>query len=172
MNANKPWSLFHWKTAILPKQPLLDPSFSIRQALIEEKEVATQVAILSLRMNTEWHEAALLATQAILEASKRAFTDHETTSCLVITHGKRIIGTSILDVRPEAPYHLLSGPWVLTEYRNRGFGSILLHASLQKLAEQGINEASGITVDQSTSARFIYPKFRGVKTLVPPPDFL
>lgn len=171
MIPNKPWSLFHWKTVTLPKPPRLASSFSIRAAFFDEKEVATQVAMLSLKMNTEWHEATLTVTSAILEGSKRAFVDNDTTSCLVITHGKRIIGVSMLDIRPEAPYHVLSGPWVLAEYRNRGFGSALLYASLEQLAKQGIQEVSGATYANSVSSRFVYSKFGGMKTLAAPPDF-
>ena len=171
MIATKPWSLFHWKTAALPKPLRLAHAFSIRTAFSDEKETATHVALLSLKMNTEWHEAHHTVTYAISEGSKRAFVDHDTTSCLVITHGKRIIGASMLDIRPEASYHLLSGPWVLAEYRNRGLGSALLYASIEQLAKEGIEEVAGITFSHSIAARFVYPKFSGMKIFVAPPHF-
>jgi GNAT superfamily N-acetyltransferase len=171
MISNTPWNLFHWKTVTLADRPQLGEPFSVRPACYDEKEMVKQVALLSLKMNTEWHDATMNASNAIHEAVKRAFIDNNTPSCLLIAHGHRIIGVSILDMRPEAPYHLLSGPWVLTEYRNRGFGSALLHASLEQLANQGITEVSGVTRGNTTSSRFVYPKFGGIMSLTAPPEF-
>jgi GNAT superfamily N-acetyltransferase len=171
MIANTPWNLFHWKTSKLHHPPQLEEPFSVRPASIHEKEMVTQVALLSLKMNTEWHDATIIATRAIHESKKRAFMDADVTSCLVIAHGQRIIGVSMLDLRPEAPSHLLSGPWVLTEYRNRGFGSALLYASLEQLAKHDLAEVCGITRGNTTSSRFVYPKFGGIMSLSTPPEF-
>lgn len=171
MIANTPWNRFQWKTTLSADRPTLGSPFLVRPAAPEEKEMVVQVALLSLKMNTEWHDATTLATTAIHEAKKRAFQDSDAPACLVVAHGQRIIGISMLDIRSEAPYHLLSGPWVLTEYRNRGFGSALLYASLEELARHGLTEVHGITRGNSTSARFVYPKFGGSMSLSAPPEF-
>jgi predicted N-acetyltransferase YhbS len=52
---------------------------------------------------------------------------------LVICHGQRIIGASALSTEMDAENHLLSGPCVLMEYRNRGLGTALLYYSLKQL---------------------------------------
>src|SRR5260370_42027613 len=78
---------------------------------------------------------------------------------LVITHGPRIIAASMLHTDPEADSNLVSGPCVLTENCNRGLGSSLLHASLKQLAEVGLEQAAGITKENSTGCKFLYPKF-------------
>ena len=44
----------------------------------------------------------------------------------------------------------------------RSFGSALLHASLQELAQHELVEARGITRGNSIAARFVYSKFGGV----------
>ncbi len=41
-------------------------------------------------------------------------------ACLVLRHGQRIIGASVLSFDPEADSHLAPGPSILMEYRNRG----------------------------------------------------
>ena len=156
------WNRFQWKTAVLTPSPALKEPFSVRRARAEEKEAVEQVALLSLKMNTEWHDATTIASNYIREGIQQSFANSEEPSCLVISHGQRIIGVSMLDVRPEASYHLLSGPWVLMEYRNRGFGTALLYASLQELARCGITEAYGMTRRNTVSARFVYSKFGGI----------
>ncbi|MBX9742284.1 MAG: GNAT family N-acetyltransferase [Chthoniobacterales bacterium] len=154
-------SHFVWQTVSIP--PVLEGSFFVRRARFEEKEKATQVALLGLKMSTEWYDAVDQVSASIEEASQRAFTQQQEPSCLVVAHGGRIIGVSILDCNEEAASHLASGPWVLTEYRNRGIGSLLLQASLHDLAEQGITEVRGTTRTHGVAARFVYPKFGGVK---------
>jgi ribosomal protein S18 acetylase RimI-like enzyme len=48
------------------------------------------------------------------------------------------------------------------EYRNRGIGSRLLHASLEALGGRGVSVASGVTRAKTVAARHVYPKFGGV----------
>jgi len=83
----------------------------------------------------------------------------ETVPAIVITHGPRIIAASVLNTDPDADSNLISGPSVLSEYGNRGLGTALLHASLQQLGEAGLVQAAGITKENSTACKFVYPKF-------------
>jgi hypothetical protein len=48
---------------------------------------------------------------------------------------------------------------VLSEYCSRGLGTSLLHASLKQLAEVGLVQATGITKENTTACKFVYPKF-------------
>ena len=58
---------------------------------------------------------------------------------------------------PDAETHLLSGPCVSMEYRNRGIGTALLYATLDHLKQAGLERAHGITkfnVTCSISVKF------------------
>ncbi len=176
MITNIPWRIFHWEISTLQQRAKnrapLDQSFSIRYAASHEKEIATEVALLALKMNTEWNDSTILAREAILQAKKRSFSGAPSPACFVVDHGGRIIATSMLDTREEAPSHLLSGPWVLTEYRNRGLGSALLEASLEHLATAGLQQITALTRGNTTSSRFVYPKFGGVSAPCASPELL
>ena len=69
-----------------------------------------------------------------------------------------------MDTDAEASNHLLSGPMLLHEYRNRGLGSGMLVASLAFLKSKGLQKARGVTRANSTSARFIYTKFSSTQS--------
>lgn len=84
------------------------------------------------------------------------------TRCLVLRHGQRIIGASILSIDPGAENHLAPGPSILMEYRNRGLGTSLFERSLHTLREAGLVRACGIARENAPVARFLYPKFGAV----------
>jgi N-acetylglutamate synthase-like GNAT family acetyltransferase len=86
---------------------------------------------------------------------------HREIDCLVITHGNRTIGASLIKPSAEVSNHLLSGPCISSEYRNRGFGSLLLKESLLVVAKHGVSKVFGITRSGSPAAKFVYPKFGG-----------
>ena len=156
------WNHFHWNLTALPAAPLLKEPFSVRRARLEEKEAVRDVALYALKMNTGWHDATEVAAGAIERGVDLAFLPDAEPACFVIAHGARVVGISIVDLNPEAVQQIITGPWVMMEYRNRGFGTALLHASLQELAHRGIMQAHGITRKNSIAARFVYPKFGGM----------
>ena len=80
---------------------------------------------------------------------------------MVVLHGSRVIGASVLDLAVDAEFHLLTGPCILHEYRSRGLGSALLHQSLVRLREEGLRRVTASARVNSVAARFIYPKFGG-----------
>lgn len=137
----------------------------IRRATREEGEEVLRVLLLSLSMDSAWNDSFAQAERYLSEAVARIFNDTEPL-CLVIPKGNRMIAASLLDPVPEAPSHLLSGPSVLMEYRNRGIGSRLLHASLEALAEAGVTNPAGITRDKTVAAQHVYPKFGGISERV------
>jgi len=126
----------------------------------EEGEEVLKVILLSLSMDSSWNDS-LAAAEQYLRAEVGRIFNAENPLCLVLPKGNRIIAASLLDASPEAESHLISGPCVLMEYRNRGIGSRLLHASLAELGERGIPLASGITRARTVAATHVYPKFGG-----------
>lgn len=155
------WIRFQWKTTTLPSLPKFDSRLIIRNATAAEQASVLKVASLALAMNTDWHDATNEVQELIEGAIKKAFLSDKDPSCVVAAHGSRIIAVSLLDVTPESTNQLISGPWVLTEYRNRGLGTALLWSSLEQLANRGIIVAYGMTRKNSIAAQFVYPKFGG-----------
>jgi len=105
-------------------------------------------------MDSAWNDSFAQVERYLTEAVARIFNATEPL-CLVIPKGNRMIAASLLDPDPAAPIHLVSGPSVLMEYRNRGIGSRLLHASLTALAEAGVSEPIGITRGKTVAARHV-----------------
>jgi predicted N-acetyltransferase YhbS len=137
----------------------------IRRATREEGEEVLRVLLLSLSMDAAWNDAFARAEQYLSEAVSRLFNATDPL-CLVIPKGNRMIAASLLDPLPETESHLVSGPAVLMEYRNRGIGSRLLHASLATLGEAGVAVPAGITRDRTDAAKHVYPKFGGTSERV------
>jgi N-acetylglutamate synthase-like GNAT family acetyltransferase len=155
------WIRFHWKTTTLPSSPKLDSRLTIRSATAAEQNSVLKVILLALAMNTDWYDMTE-EVQALIEAGiKKSFVSDKEPSCFVATHGSRIIATSLLDCSSETTNHVMSGPWIYPEYRNRGVGTALLWSSLQQIAERGITSAFGMTRKNSIAAQFVYPKFGG-----------
>lgn len=133
----------------------------IRPALREEGDEVLRMLLLAFSMDSDWNDGFSRVENWIKDSVARLFNDEEPL-CLVIPKGNRLIAASLLDPLPEADIHLVSGPAVLMEYRNRGIGTRLLHASLEALSERGIAKATGLTRRKSVGARHVYQKFGGV----------
>ena len=114
-------------------------------------------------MDSSWGDISRRFEEAIGGFVDRSFEKSEP-ACIVALHGQRIIGASLMDTDAEASNHLLSGPMLLHEYRNRGLGSGMLVASLAFLKSKGLQKARGVTRANSTSARFIYTKFSSTQS--------
>jgi predicted N-acetyltransferase YhbS len=116
-------------------------------------------------MDSAWNDSFAQAERYLSEGVARIFNATEPL-CLVIPKGNRMIAASLLDPLPEAPFHLVSGPSVLMEYRNRGIGSRLLYASLEALAQAGVTNPTGITRDKTVASKYVFPKFGGTSERV------
>jgi predicted N-acetyltransferase YhbS len=156
--SGSPWIRYSWQTASLGPSP--SGQDLIRRATREEGEEVLKVLHLSLSMDPVWNDAYAQAVQHLREEVARLFNE-EDPLCLVIQKGNRLIAASLMDPSTEAPSHLVSGPAVLMEYRNRGIGSRMLHSSLTCLAEKGLATATGITREKTVAAKYVYPKFGG-----------
>jgi GNAT superfamily N-acetyltransferase len=157
-SASSPWVRFTWQTNLLPEYP---SSEMVRLATKEEAQKVTEVILHGLSMDPSWNDSLAKVEKHLREAIVRHFAK-ESPSCLVIPKGNRFIAASILDPEIDSQNHLLSGPVVLAEYRNRGIGSQLLHASLAELKEQGVSMVRGVTRSNSVSARHVYKKFGSI----------
>jgi len=154
-----PWLRFTWACDKVPEVPVAGDL--IRPASREEAEQVVKVIMLSFSMDSTWNDSLSKAEEYITASVARLFNEEEPL-CLVIPKGNRIIAASLLDPESGAVSNLVSGPSVLMEYRNRGIGSRLLHASLAALRDRGLSSATGITRARTTAALHVYPKFGGI----------
>jgi hypothetical protein len=156
------WVRFQWDLSAFPAAGLpLPQHYQIAPTTNEDEPELRKLFSSTFVLDSTWNAAmdqVLLTVQAWLD---RAFTS-QTSVCLALRHGSRIIGASVVLPDPEADNHLAPGPCMLMEYRNRGFGTLLLESSLRLLREQSFSRAVAVTRQNSPVARFLYPKFGGV----------
>ncbi len=157
------WICFEWELASLELPVPSVPPFVLRAAERGQEETTLKVLLSAFAMDTAWGDISRRLEEGMVHYVKQAF-DKPDPSCIVALHGQRVIGASLLDSNPDAENHLLSGPMILHEYRNRGVGSGLLAASLIFLRDKGLTKARGVTRANSTVSRFVYPKFSSVQT--------
>jgi len=122
-------------------------------------------------MDSAWNDSFAMAEHYLTAAVGRLFNEQEPL-CLVIPKGNRLIAASLLDPDPDSVQQLVSGPMVTMEYRNRGIGTRLLHASLVALQERGLGTATGITRERTVAARHVYAKFGSISESFSLPSLL
>ena len=170
------WTRFAWDlTRLAPVYPAIDSHYRLRPATGEDEKVVRSVVFSSFTLDQNWN-FVLREIRDQLEASlDSVFHDRQARpdrrhsrqepfdpgerSCLVITHGSRIIAVSALSPNQESENHLLTGPCILMEYRNRGLATALVAQSLVTLRDAGIATAFGLTKQNSPTAQFVYTKF-------------
>ncbi len=157
------WQRFTWDLAKVPSaKDVISPPYQLRPATTEEQDTVQKVTASAFSMDSGWGNLQKQFVERIRKQVATAFEKDAKNQCLVLLHGSRIIGSSVLGLEEGTAGHLLTGPCILHEYRSRGLGSQLLHASLLALLGAGFKKAFGITREKATTARFIYPKFGGV----------
>jgi len=154
------WLSFEWNTSGLTAVPVSIKPIVVRPAGKPDEEGVSRVLKSAFAVDFGWGDVSSKLVGYLVDHIETAFSTEEP-ACLVAVHGSRVIGASLLDLDADAPNHLLSGPCVLHEYRNRGVASALLVASLSLLQKAGVNTARGLTRANSITARFVYPKFSG-----------
>jgi len=153
------WTQFTWDLAKLPAVDTdLGPNYTIRQAAVEEFKVVHKTIMSAFSLDMDWSDT-LKSMQHRLDTGIARIFEAKKVDCLVVTHGTRIIGATVLDTNPDTQIHLLTGPTVLSEYRNRGIGSKLLYCSLATLRDAGLNIARGVIKNNVLAAKYVYPKF-------------
>jgi len=165
---SKPAALvrFRWKLADLPSgQAAMPGPYSLRAAGEQEMEDALRVIQASYNLDPEWSGCAKHIDDVVLPGVRRVFEGEAT--CLFLLHGNRVIAASAYDPAPADGIHLVSGPCVLIEYRNRGIGGALLQATLEALRSHGAAEACGQVRPGTPSAKFLCTKFGGQQVAAP-----
>jgi predicted N-acetyltransferase YhbS len=153
------WKRFHWDLSKLsPPETALPAHFHIRSATREDARAVHDVIISSFTSDSSWSDAFSRFRERLEQQLEGAFL-RATIPALVVTHGQRVIGASLLCTDADAESHLLSGPCVLNEYRNRGLGSLLLFHSLKALESSGLAQACGICKETAPTSKFVYRKF-------------
>lgn len=156
------WVRFSWDLNNVPETASKLPAhYQIDRATSEDNAALRKVFSSGFMLDPVWSPAIGQVMKNVQTWLDRAFDD-EKKICLALRHGARIIGAALLTPDPQSDNHLAPGPTVLMEYRNRGFGSLLLERSLQTLRDNGLTAANGIARDISPAAKFLYPKFAGV----------
>jgi len=153
------WTRFTWDLSRFPPPgSSFETGYVQRPAAGEEEESVTKAITSAFSLDSDWSDHYRTFRDRLQVQVRQAF-EREAVPAVVILHGTRIIGASVLNTEPEANSHLLPGPCVLLEYRNRGLGSALLHESLAQLARAGLKHAYGISKENVPATKFVYPKF-------------
>ena len=177
------WVRFTWDLNRLPAAPApLSPPYAVRPVGGREDRAAVWKVIAdSLALDPAWNETfsevrPLLRAHAdgVFDAGRgpRRAEASPAPGCLALTHGARIVGVSVFVPDPETDNHLLTGPCVLGEYRNRGLGTCLLDRTLRELRAAGLARVHGLTKLGAGAARFVYPKFGGQRADLEPEPLL
>lgn len=156
------WMRFTWDLSKLPAlNSTAAANYPIRVATHDDEKSVRSVISSAFSLDMDWSDTLKSLRDHFEAQIDKVFTEKDV-PCIVILHGSRIIGASSLDLGKDAENHLLSGPCVLSEYRNRGLGTTLLHRSLLLLRDAGLDKARGVTKYNVPAAKFIYPKFNSV----------
>lgn len=156
------WLRFEWNTEHLPSNGGEVPHpFIVRVADKADEDVVQKVVASALSLENGWSDVASTLNEPLRKKIEECF-ESDRPRGVVLQHGNRIIGASVLDCSSEADNHLITGPCILNEYRSRGFGSLMLYHSLALLRETGISTVYGVARSGSPLARFVYIKFGAV----------
>jgi ribosomal protein S18 acetylase RimI-like enzyme len=162
------WVSFTWDLGKLELPEIAVPrQYRIALTGGEDEQGLRGVINKSLALDPSWN-ATLRDVGATVAYSIARALGAESTLRFVLRHGARIIGGTLLVPELSASEHLIPGPCILMEYRNRGLGTLLLAAALRQLRETGLLRACAITREGSPAARFLYPKFGGNPSPIAP----
>ena len=166
---SKPAALirFRWNLADLkPGEVVMPNPYTLREAGEQEMEDALRVVQASYNLDPEWSGCAKHIDDVVLPGVRRVFEKEST--CLFLLHGNRVIAASVYDPEPEDGIHLVSGPCVFIEYRSRGIGGAMLHATLEALRARGAAEAVGQVRPGTPSSKYLCTKFGGQQITASP----
>lgn len=162
------WIRFTWDLTQLPSfQSELPEHYEISPATAEDEKELRKIISSSFVLDPAWSPEMQEVMERIELWLERAFAS-TTCTFLALRHGVRIIGAAVVSAEPETDLHLIPGPCISMEYRNRGFGTRLLEQSLTRLREAGLREAAGVAKENAPVTKFLYTKFNATAT---PHDF-
>jgi len=153
------WVRFTWDLDDLPTEPVR-PESRFRIRLAERGERANTILLIkrAFAMDSDWLDGQIQAFQWIDPQLTKAF-EQKQVPCLLLCDGQRAVGASLLDMSEDADSHLLTGPCISSEYRNRKLGTLLFDASLRHLKEAGLRHANAIAKKRCTATRYLYPRY-------------
>ncbi len=153
------WIKFTWDLSQLPSfENTLPEHYEIGAASIDEEKELRKIISTSFVLDPAWSPEMNEVTERLEVWLERALGSASCTF-LALRHGSRIIGASVISSEPDTDVHLVPGPCISMEYRNRGFGTRLLEQSLTRLRDAGLRQASGLAKENLPVAKFLYPKF-------------
>jgi GNAT superfamily N-acetyltransferase len=153
------WTRFTWDlSTLLTRENSVARCYTLRGASRDDEPSVAAVVLRAFSLDSDWADQWALLRERLEWQLHTAF-ERESIPAVVILHGARIVAASVLSTEVEAESNLISGPCVLAEYRNRGLGSALLHASLGQLAQAGLPLAHAISKENAPCTRFVYTKF-------------
>lgn len=156
------WVRFSWDlTKLSDSAASLPNHYRIDPAVAEDAFELRKVFSSAFMLDPVWSPAIGQVMQKVQGWLDLAFEGGNRV-CLALRHGSRIVGAALLSSDPNVESHLIPGPCVLMEYRNRELGTLLLEQCLHHLRDRGLSSAAGTARDISTAAKFLYPKFGGV----------
>lgn len=153
------WIRFTWDLTQLP--PLENPlpeHYEIGTATAEDEKELRKIVSSCFVLDPTWSPELQDVMEKIEAWLDRAFASSGCT-LLALRHGSRIIGASVISADAAAEMHLIPGPCISMEYRNRGFGTRLLERSLFHLREAGLQQAAGVAKENVPVTKFLYTKF-------------
>lgn len=154
------WTRFSWDlTKLAPVYPAIDSHYRVRQATLDDEKAVRNAIISAFTLDSNWNYALRELRGQVDTSLSHIFHERGSIPCMVVTHGNRVIGASGLLTSRDAENHLLTGPCILIEYRNRGLATALLAESLVFLRDSGLTSAFGLTKKDSPTAKFLYTKF-------------
>lgn len=154
------WATYRWNLKSLPAEAPrhLVKSTELRAANEDDAATIWSAMERSFAAEQAWGLQLLDRVRMLRKTVFDALKEKKV-HFLVVEHGRRIIAGSGLVADSESPVQLATGIWVMEEYRCRGLGKFLLHASLKHLSDSGIDEAVVVTKSNTAAAKYLYPKF-------------
>ena len=160
------WVQFTWDLKTLPTDAVKLPSrYTVEAATLDDRNLLLAAVSRSLSMEPAWSDDLAARVKLAEEIIQTSFPAGEVVF-VAIKHGARIIGAACIRDAGDKVSNLPLGVCVLNEYRCRGLGTYLLHESLRRLKERGLEEARVVTRKGLTADKYLYPKFGGERVVL------
>ena len=160
------WVQFTWNLKKLPAEsPKLDSRYHAEAATPEDKGLLLAAIARSYSMEPAWSDDLAARTRLAEGIINTEWPAGEATF-IAIKHGARIVGTAAIRDSGDKASNLPLGVCVLSEYHRRGMGTYLLHESLRRLKERGLEEARLVTRKGLPADRYLYPKYGGERVVL------
>ena len=149
------WVQYTWKLKTLATDaPKLASRYTVEAATPEDRDLLLAAVTRSMSMEPSWSDDLAARVKLAEDIVQTAFPAGEVTF-VAIKHGARIIGAAGIRDAGDKVSNLPLG----NEYRCRGLGTFLLHESLRRLKERGLEEARLVTRKGVPADKYLYPKF-------------